>query len=83
MGGFGSSDIAVPPGAIGRRRAISQDGFRGNLPSAVGVEKGVNSATIRAERERLRALLRELRLKAGLRQADLAERRGAPQSWVS
>jgi transcriptional regulator with XRE-family HTH domain len=32
---------------------------------------------------RLQALLREVRTEAGLRQADLAERLGQPQSFVS
>lgn len=32
---------------------------------------------------RLQALLREVRKKAGVRQADLAERLGQPQSFVS
>ena len=32
---------------------------------------------------RLQSLLREVRAKAGLRQADLAERLGQPQSFVS
>lgn len=36
-----------------------------------------------SEQERLQKLLRELRLHAKLRQADLAERLGLPQSFVS
>lgn len=36
-----------------------------------------------ARRERLQALLRELRLEAGLRQVELAERLCRPQSFVS
>jgi len=36
-----------------------------------------------ASQERLQALLRELRSEAGLRQVDLAERLGTPQSFVS
>jgi len=35
------------------------------------------------ERERLQRLLRELRREVGLRQVDLAERLGKPQSYVS
>lgn len=35
------------------------------------------------ERRRLLSLLREMRLAAGLRQGDLAERLGQPQSFVS
>lgn len=35
------------------------------------------------EQARLQALLKELRLKSGLRQADLAEKLGQPQSFVS
>jgi len=35
------------------------------------------------ERERLARLLRELRTEAGLRQTDLAEKLGEPQSYVS
>jgi transcriptional regulator with XRE-family HTH domain len=36
-----------------------------------------------AERKRLRQLLREARIAAGLRQADVAARLGEPQSYVS
>jgi transcriptional regulator with XRE-family HTH domain len=35
------------------------------------------------EQARLQSLLKSLRLDAGLRQADLAERLGQPQSFVS
>jgi transcriptional regulator with XRE-family HTH domain len=35
------------------------------------------------EQARLQALLRSLRTKAGLRQVDLADRLGQPQSFVS
>jgi transcriptional regulator with XRE-family HTH domain len=35
------------------------------------------------EQEHLQALLKELRTEAGLRQADLADRLGTPQSFVS
>lgn len=35
------------------------------------------------QQQKLRELLRELRLKAGLRQTDLAEKIGEPQSFVS
>jgi transcriptional regulator with XRE-family HTH domain len=35
------------------------------------------------DRQRLQALLRQLREDAGLRQVDLAERLGKPQSYVS
>lgn len=37
----------------------------------------------RWERDRLQALLRQVRQEAGLRQQDLAVRLGEPQSWVS
>lgn len=36
-----------------------------------------------SDQEKLRLLLREFRIKAGLRQADLAARIGQPQSFVS
>lgn len=36
-----------------------------------------------AERKRLLSLLRQLRDRAGLRQADLAKKLGEPQSFVS
>lgn len=36
-----------------------------------------------AERKRLRQLLREARIVAGLRQADVAAQLGEPQSYVS
>lgn len=36
-----------------------------------------------SEQKRLLALLRQIRLDAGLRQVDLAERLGQPQSFVS
>jgi transcriptional regulator with XRE-family HTH domain len=36
-----------------------------------------------SERQILYALLRQIRLDAGLRQVDVAERLGAPQSFVS
>lgn len=35
------------------------------------------------QQERLRNLLRQIRVDAGLRQVDLAERLGQPQSYVS
>jgi transcriptional regulator with XRE-family HTH domain len=35
------------------------------------------------EREKLRRLLKELRIAAGLRQIDLADKLGKPQSFVS
>lgn len=38
---------------------------------------------LRREREVLRNLLREMRLEAGLRQQDVADRLGGPQSFVS
>ena len=44
-----------------------------------GVEKSIHSP----EHNRLTALLRELREQAGLNQADLAERLGVSQTWVS
>lgn len=37
----------------------------------------------RSDRDRLAAILRSSRLAAGLRQADVAERLGQPQSFVS
>lgn len=37
----------------------------------------------RTARERLQALLRQIRAEAGLRQSDLAQRLGQPQSFVS
>jgi len=37
----------------------------------------------RTEQTRLLALLRQIRLDAGLRQTDLAEKLGQPQSFVS
>jgi len=37
----------------------------------------------KVQQERLRALLREVRLEAGLRQIDLAKRLGQPQSFIS
>jgi len=43
------------------------------------MEKSIFSA----EQEKLRRLLRQLRLSAGLRQIDLAERLGQPQPFVS
>ena len=43
----------------------------------------MNRLLLRVRRDRLRALLRQLRLDAGLRQADLAERIGEPQPFVS
>jgi transcriptional regulator with XRE-family HTH domain len=43
----------------------------------------VNKSTLIKEREKLAKLLRELRTEAGLRQIDLAEKLGEPQSYVS
>ncbi len=40
-------------------------------------------ASFTAERVRLGALLRSVRTEAGLRQVDVAERLGQPQSYVS
>lgn len=40
-------------------------------------------STRNAQRDKLQDLLRQVRLEAGLRQADLAERLGHPQSFVS
>jgi len=40
-------------------------------------------ADLSQQREKLQALLREIRQEAGLRQADLADRLGQPQSFVS
>jgi transcriptional regulator with XRE-family HTH domain len=39
--------------------------------------------TPHADRDALRSLLRQIRLEAGLRQVDLAEHLGQPQSFVS
>ena len=39
--------------------------------------------SLAAQQERLRNLLRQIRIDAGLRQVDLAERLGQPQSYVS
>lgn len=36
-----------------------------------------------SDRERLQALLRQMRVEAGLRQSDLGDRLGQPQSFVS
>ena len=36
-----------------------------------------------ADRERFRSLLKQIRLETGLTQADLADRLGQPQSFVS
>ena len=47
--------------------------------SALQMEKSIHSAG----QIRLRKLLREARLKGGLRQADVAQRLGQPQSFVS
>jgi transcriptional regulator with XRE-family HTH domain len=44
-----------------------------------GVEKSIHTP----EHEELTTLLRQLRLDAGLNQADLAERLGVNQTWVS
>ncbi|MDP9410275.1 MAG: helix-turn-helix domain-containing protein [Actinomycetota bacterium] len=46
---------------------------------SVCVEKGNRVA----QQKKLRGLLRKVRLEAGLRQVDLAERLGQPQSFVS
>jgi transcriptional regulator with XRE-family HTH domain len=43
------------------------------------VDKSIGST----DQERLQELLRQIRLEAGLRQVDLAERIGQPQSFVS
>ncbi|RQV96841.1 XRE family transcriptional regulator [bacterium] len=43
----------------------------------------MKTATIRENRKKLQALLRTLREEAGLRQVDLAQKLGKPQSFVS
>jgi transcriptional regulator with XRE-family HTH domain len=43
----------------------------------------VDRRELRRERQILQDVLREMRLAAGLRQQDLAERLGVPQSFVS
>jgi transcriptional regulator with XRE-family HTH domain len=43
----------------------------------------VDKSIFSAQQERLQELLRQLRLEAGLRQTDLAERLDQPQSFVS
>lgn len=43
----------------------------------------MSKITLKAEQKRLQALLREVRLAAGLRQIDLAKRLGQPQSFIS
>jgi transcriptional regulator with XRE-family HTH domain len=43
----------------------------------------MNKSVFSPEQEILQELLRRLRLKAGLRQADLAQRLGKPQPFVS
>jgi transcriptional regulator with XRE-family HTH domain len=43
------------------------------------VDKSLNST----QQNKLQELLRQIRLEAGLRQTDLAERLGEPQSFVS
>jgi transcriptional regulator with XRE-family HTH domain len=43
----------------------------------------MNKSLYTAEQEKLQALLRQIRLGAGLRQSDLAARLDQPQSFVS
>ena len=43
----------------------------------------MNKGSRGEKQRRIRALLRDFRLKAGLRQQDVAERLGEPQSFVS
>ncbi len=43
----------------------------------------MSRATARSEGQRLLKLLRQIREDAGLRQTDMAERLGRPQSYVS
>lgn len=47
------------------------------------VFRPVDKSIFSAQQERLQELLRQLRLEAGLRQTDLAERLDQPQSFVS
>ena len=43
----------------------------------------VDKSIYTTQQERLQALLRQVRIEAGLRQVDLAQRLGEPQSFVS
>lgn len=43
----------------------------------------MTKSKLAADRKRLPALLRQIRLEAGLRQIDVAQRLGQPQSFVS
>ena len=43
----------------------------------------MTKSKLAADRKRLPALLRQIRLEAGMRQADVAELLGQPQSFVS
>ena len=43
----------------------------------------MTKSKLAADRKRLPALLRQIRLEAGLRQVDVAQRLGQPQSFVS
>ncbi len=54
-------------------------GYPGQGPLLRSVEKSLRSP----EHQRLVALLRQLREEAGLRQVEVAERLGRPQSFVS
>jgi DNA-binding XRE family transcriptional regulator len=63
----------------GRDRQYPILGYWQGWRSACPVEKSIYSA----EYQRLCALLRELRLEAGLTQVQVAERLGVPQSFVS
>lgn len=47
------------------------------------ISDAVAKAGFSPERDRLAKLLRKLRAEAGLRQTDLAEKLGEPQSYVS
>ncbi|MFO0875119.1 MAG: helix-turn-helix transcriptional regulator [Phycisphaerales bacterium] len=43
----------------------------------------IRESSLRSQRERLRRVLRDARLERGLRQVDLGDRLGEPQSFVS
>lgn len=53
--------------------------MRCNSPTIAAMDKSIFSA----EQQRLQSLLRQIRLEVGLRQSDVAERLGEPQSFVS
>ncbi len=57
-------------------------GRAGQSPGRVG-DASVDRRALRSERAVLRTLLRERRQTAGLRQVEVAEQLGVPQSWVA